>query len=149
MILDFSFYFMFVILHAAIVFNPKQLNVFSVAVSMEEYIKLCDLWPTSNITNTFLWTNLIHIFRWLPFFFFSSVDVNIETISFKLNVLTNSKRFFLLSSFKAKSCGTAGEILNGQFTYTGVEFGDTATAACDKGWDSTTQFKLFFYTDCC
>lgn len=24
---------------------------------------------------------------------------------------------------------------NGQFVYTGVEFGDTATAVCDEGWD--------------
>lgn len=33
-----------------------------------------------------------------------------------------------------KLCGSAGEILNGQFTYTGVEFGDTARAACDRGY---------------
>ncbi|XP_040908788.1 complement component receptor 1-like protein isoform X2 [Toxotes jaculatrix] len=33
-----------------------------------------------------------------------------------------------------KLCGSAGEILNGQFTYTGVEFGDTATAVCDEGY---------------
>ncbi|XP_040008374.1 complement receptor type 1-like [Xiphias gladius] len=33
-----------------------------------------------------------------------------------------------------KVCGSAGEILNGQFTYTGVEFGDTATAICDEGY---------------
>ncbi|XP_070766821.1 membrane cofactor protein [Enoplosus armatus] len=32
-----------------------------------------------------------------------------------------------------KSCGSAGEIENGQFTYTGAEFGDTATAVCDDG----------------
>ncbi|KAM6929249.1 complement receptor type 1-like [Lycodopsis pacificus] len=32
-----------------------------------------------------------------------------------------------------KSCGSAGEILNGLFTYTGVEFGDTATANCNEG----------------
>ncbi|XP_074537345.1 complement receptor type 1-like isoform X3 [Halichoeres trimaculatus] len=32
-----------------------------------------------------------------------------------------------------RSCGSAGEILNGQFEYTGVEFGDTATAVCDVG----------------
>ncbi|KAF3860727.1 hypothetical protein F7725_000982 [Dissostichus mawsoni] len=45
-----------------------------------------------------------------------------------------------------KSCGSAGEIMNGQFTYTGLEFGDHATAVCDegkatrnclsKGWDA-------------
>ncbi|XP_038138593.1 complement receptor type 1 isoform X1 [Cyprinodon tularosa] len=33
-----------------------------------------------------------------------------------------------------KLCGHAGEILNGQFVYTGVEFGDTATAVCDEGY---------------
>ncbi|XP_042346972.1 LOW QUALITY PROTEIN: CUB and sushi domain-containing protein 3-like [Plectropomus leopardus] len=32
-----------------------------------------------------------------------------------------------------KLCGSAGEIINGQFTYTGVEFGDTARAICDDG----------------
>lgn len=32
-----------------------------------------------------------------------------------------------------KSCGSAGEIINGQFVYTGIEFGDTATAVCDEG----------------
>lgn len=36
-------------------------------------------------------------------------------------------------SFKGKPCGSAGEIINGQFTYTGVAFGDTATAVCDEG----------------
>ncbi|MEQ2236416.1 hypothetical protein ILYODFUR_012621 [Ilyodon furcidens] len=33
-----------------------------------------------------------------------------------------------------KLCGHAGEILNGQFVYTGVEFGDTATAECNAGY---------------
>ncbi|XP_029012119.1 complement receptor type 1-like isoform X2 [Betta splendens] len=33
-----------------------------------------------------------------------------------------------------KLCGSAGEILNGHFTYTGVEFGDKATAVCDEGF---------------
>ncbi|XP_035996043.1 complement receptor type 1 isoform X1 [Fundulus heteroclitus] len=33
-----------------------------------------------------------------------------------------------------KLCGHAGEISNGQFVYTGVEFGDTATAVCDEGY---------------
>lgn len=33
-----------------------------------------------------------------------------------------------------KPCGSAGEIANGQFTYTGVDFGDTATAVCDDGY---------------
>lgn len=33
-----------------------------------------------------------------------------------------------------KTCGSAGEIIHGQFTYTGVEFGDTATAECDEGY---------------
>ncbi|XP_071332929.1 complement receptor type 1-like [Trachinotus anak] len=33
-----------------------------------------------------------------------------------------------------KPCGSAGEILNGEFIYTGAEFGDTATAVCDEGY---------------
>lgn len=33
-----------------------------------------------------------------------------------------------------KTCGSAGEIENGQFDYTGVEFGDTAKAVCDEGF---------------
>ncbi|TWW56937.1 complement receptor type 1-like isoform X1 [Takifugu flavidus] len=32
-----------------------------------------------------------------------------------------------------KLCGSAGEITNGEFVYTGVQFGDTATAVCDEG----------------
>ncbi|XP_076597275.1 complement receptor type 1-like isoform X1 [Chaetodon auriga] len=39
----------------------------------------------------------------------------------------------LLLRCERKPCGSAGEIVNGQFTYTGVEFGDTATAVCDEG----------------
>ncbi|XP_028437704.1 complement receptor type 1 [Perca flavescens] len=38
-----------------------------------------------------------------------------------------------------KSCGSAGEITNGQFIYTGVEFGDTATAVCDEGYNLVGQ----------
>ncbi|XP_034066887.1 complement receptor type 1 isoform X1 [Gymnodraco acuticeps] len=33
-----------------------------------------------------------------------------------------------------KSCGSAGEIMNGEFTYTGLEFGDKATAVCEEGY---------------
>lgn len=33
-----------------------------------------------------------------------------------------------------RSCGSAGEILNGQFMYDGIEFGDVATAICDEGY---------------
>ncbi|XP_022533297.2 CUB and sushi domain-containing protein 3 [Astyanax mexicanus] len=33
-----------------------------------------------------------------------------------------------------KRCGSAGEIQNGRFQYTGVSFGDTATAECDEGY---------------
>ncbi|XP_031700416.1 complement receptor type 1-like [Anarrhichthys ocellatus] len=39
----------------------------------------------------------------------------------------------LLLKCERKLCGSAGEILNGLFTYTGVEFGDTATAVCNEG----------------
>ncbi|KAJ3586583.1 hypothetical protein NHX12_012980 [Muraenolepis orangiensis] len=37
-----------------------------------------------------------------------------------------------------KSCGSAGEIENGEYVYTGVELGGMATAACNEG--SSTQF---------
>ncbi|XP_041801349.1 complement receptor type 1 [Chelmon rostratus] len=40
----------------------------------------------------------------------------------------------LLLRCERKPCGSAGEIANGQFRYTGVEFGDTATAVCDEGY---------------
>uniref|UniRef100_UPI0037E96928 complement receptor type 1 isoform X2 n=1 Tax=Semicossyphus pulcher TaxID=241346 RepID=UPI0037E96928 len=40
-----------------------------------------------------------------------------------------------------KSCGSAGEIENGQFIYTGVEFGDTATAECDQGHQLVGQAR--------
>ncbi|KAM4562246.1 complement receptor type 1-like isoform 2-T2 [Odontesthes bonariensis] len=33
-----------------------------------------------------------------------------------------------------KFCGQAGEIKNGQFVYTGIQFGDTATAICNEGY---------------
>ncbi|KAJ3581120.1 hypothetical protein NHX12_017024, partial [Muraenolepis orangiensis] len=33
-----------------------------------------------------------------------------------------------------KSCGSAGEIENGEYDYTGVEFGGMATAACNEGY---------------
>ncbi|KAM4610366.1 complement receptor type 2 isoform 2-T2 [Polymixia lowei] len=38
-----------------------------------------------------------------------------------------------------KSCGSAGEILNGQFLYTGAEFGDIATGVCDEGYQLVGQ----------
>ncbi|XP_040050177.1 complement receptor type 1 isoform X2 [Gasterosteus aculeatus] len=39
----------------------------------------------------------------------------------------------LLLKCERKLCGSAGEILNGQFEYSGVMFGDKATAVCDEG----------------
>ncbi|KAJ3587163.1 hypothetical protein NHX12_013553 [Muraenolepis orangiensis] len=33
-----------------------------------------------------------------------------------------------------KSCGSAGEIENGEYVYTGVEFGGMVTAACNEGY---------------
>nr|XP_046251555.1 complement receptor type 1-like [Scatophagus argus] len=45
----------------------------------------------------------------------------------------------LLLRCERKPCGSAGEILNGQFIYTGVEFGDTATAVCDEGYQLIGQ----------
>ncbi|XP_053281468.1 sushi, von Willebrand factor type A, EGF and pentraxin domain-containing protein 1 isoform X2 [Pleuronectes platessa] len=46
----------------------------------------------------------------------------------------NGKWTPLFLKCELKQCGSAGEILNGQFTYTGLEFGDTATAVCDNGY---------------
>ncbi|XP_051914612.1 C4b-binding protein alpha chain-like [Hippocampus zosterae] len=40
----------------------------------------------------------------------------------------------LLVKCEQKLCGSAGEIQNGRFIYTGVEFGDIATAHCDDGF---------------
>ncbi|XDV46487.1 hypothetical protein PO909_014374 [Leuciscus waleckii] len=34
-----------------------------------------------------------------------------------------------------KRCGSAGEILNGRFEYTGVSFGDSAKAICQEGYE--------------
>ncbi|KAL6119245.1 uncharacterized protein ACO6RY_03861 [Pungitius sinensis] len=39
----------------------------------------------------------------------------------------------LLLRCERKPCGSAGEIPNGQFVYSGVTFGDKATAVCDGG----------------
>lgn len=41
--------------------------------------------------------------------------------------------FFFFFFKKGRLCGSAGEILNGEFVYTGVQFGDTATAVCNEG----------------
>uniref|UniRef100_A0AAY5KFF0 Si:ch73-217n20.1 n=1 Tax=Esox lucius TaxID=8010 RepID=A0AAY5KFF0_ESOLU len=38
-----------------------------------------------------------------------------------------------------KSCGSAGEIDFGNFVYTGVEFGDTATGVCNEGFQLVGQ----------
>ncbi|XP_047451330.1 complement receptor type 1-like [Mugil cephalus] len=46
----------------------------------------------------------------------------------------NGKWTPLTLKCERKLCGSPGEILNGQFVYTGLEFGDTATAICDEGY---------------
>ncbi|KAM9342652.1 complement receptor type 1-like [Pholidichthys leucotaenia] len=35
---------------------------------------------------------------------------------------------------KRRSCGSVGEIVHGEFVYSGIEFGDTATAVCNEGY---------------
>uniref|UniRef100_A0A8C4HQM5 Sushi domain-containing protein n=1 Tax=Dicentrarchus labrax TaxID=13489 RepID=A0A8C4HQM5_DICLA len=45
----------------------------------------------------------------------------------------NGKWTTLRLKCERKPCGSAGEIANGQFMYSGVEFGDTAEAVCDEG----------------
>lgn len=55
--------------------------------------------------------------------------------------------FFILK--KVMMCGSAGEIDNGQYVYTGVDFGDTATAVCDEGWANmycNVIFTVILYT---
>ncbi|XP_061591405.1 sushi, von Willebrand factor type A, EGF and pentraxin domain-containing protein 1-like isoform X2 [Cololabis saira] len=44
------------------------------------------------------------------------------------------KNIAVTSFASGKLCGNAGEIQNGQFEYTGIEFGDTATAVCNDGY---------------
>ncbi|XP_060930135.1 membrane cofactor protein [Limanda limanda] len=52
----------------------------------------------------------------------------------RLRTCKNGEWTPLFLKCEPKQCGSAGEILNGQFTYTGLEFGDTATAVCDNGY---------------
>lgn len=44
-----------------------------------------------------------------------------------------------------KLCGSAGEITNGEFVYTGVQFGDIATAVCDEGWVTGAARIVLFH----
>uniref|UniRef100_A0A667Z5H2 Sushi domain-containing protein n=1 Tax=Myripristis murdjan TaxID=586833 RepID=A0A667Z5H2_9TELE len=46
----------------------------------------------------------------------------------------NGKWTPMLLTCERKSCGSAGEVENGQFVYTGAEFGDTVTAVCNEGY---------------
>lgn len=52
----------------------------------------------------------------------------------KSRICNNGKWTPLSLKCQRKLCGSAGQILNGQIVYTGVEFGDTATAICDDGF---------------
>uniref|UniRef100_A0A3P9NH90 Complement receptor type 1-like n=1 Tax=Poecilia reticulata TaxID=8081 RepID=A0A3P9NH90_POERE len=52
----------------------------------------------------------------------------------RIRTCDNGKWTPLKLRCERKLCGHAGEISNGQFTYTGVEFGDTATAVCNEGF---------------
>ncbi|XP_034733771.1 complement receptor type 1-like isoform X2 [Etheostoma cragini] len=52
---------------------------------------------------------------------------------------TNGKWTPLRLKCERKPCGSAGELINGQFAYTGVQFGDTATAVCDVGYNLVGQ----------
>ncbi|XP_072305261.1 C4b-binding protein alpha chain-like [Eucyclogobius newberryi] len=40
---------------------------------------------------------------------------------------------------RRRLCGSAGELLNGHFDYTGVEFGDRAVAVCNEGYQLVGQ----------
>uniref|UniRef100_A0A3Q4H4P7 Sushi, von Willebrand factor type A, EGF and pentraxin domain-containing protein 1-like n=1 Tax=Neolamprologus brichardi TaxID=32507 RepID=A0A3Q4H4P7_NEOBR len=52
----------------------------------------------------------------------------------KSRLCNNGKWTPLKLKCQRKLCGSAGDVQNGQFVYTGVEFGDTATAVCDEGF---------------
>ncbi|XP_005926276.1 complement receptor type 1 isoform X1 [Haplochromis burtoni] len=52
----------------------------------------------------------------------------------KSRLCNNGKWTPLRLKCERKLCGSAGDIQSGQFVYTGVEFGDTATAVCDEGF---------------
>ncbi|XP_022064992.1 complement receptor type 1-like isoform X2 [Acanthochromis polyacanthus] len=52
----------------------------------------------------------------------------------KVRFCRNGKWTPLRLKCERKSCGSAGEIENGRFVYSGAEFGDTATAICDEGY---------------
>ncbi|XP_054902189.1 C4b-binding protein alpha chain [Poeciliopsis prolifica] len=52
----------------------------------------------------------------------------------RIRICDNGKWTPLKLKCERKLCGHPGEISNGQFVYTGVEFGDTATAVCDEGF---------------
>ncbi|XP_026188904.1 complement receptor type 1-like isoform X2 [Mastacembelus armatus] len=52
----------------------------------------------------------------------------------KYRTCTDGKWTPLELKCERKLCGSAGEILNGEFSYTGVMFGDTATANCNEGY---------------
>ncbi|XP_071750645.1 complement receptor type 2 [Centroberyx gerrardi] len=53
----------------------------------------------------------------------------------------------LLMRCERKSCGSAGEIINGEFMYTGAEFGDTARALCDEGYRLVGQGRRTCMSD--
>ncbi|XP_023131392.2 complement receptor type 1-like isoform X1 [Amphiprion ocellaris] len=52
----------------------------------------------------------------------------------RVRICKNGKWTPLRLNCERKPCGSAGEIVNGRFVYSGVEFGDTATAVCDEGY---------------
>nr|XP_020466334.1 complement receptor type 1-like [Monopterus albus] len=58
----------------------------------------------------------------------------VQTGGTKYRTCTDGKWTPLKLKCERKLCGSAGEIQNGEFTYTGVEFGDTATAVCNNGY---------------
>ncbi|XP_072223736.1 complement receptor type 2 isoform X2 [Leuresthes tenuis] len=56
------------------------------------------------------------------------------TAGSKGRMCLNGKWTQLTLKCELKFCGHAGVIKNGHFVYTGVQFGDTATAICDEGY---------------
>lgn len=52
----------------------------------------------------------------------------------RVRICKNGKWTPMRLKCERKLCGSAGEILNGRFVYSGVAFGDTAKGVCDDGY---------------
>ncbi len=87
---------------------------------------------------------------WSSLFYYSVIFITDLSVIYAgrgfSDVLEESNSVFLS---KGKKCGSAGEIFYGRFEYTGVSFGDLATAVCQEGWDTAVdmiqEYSLFCF----